>query len=296
MKALLFFVQEGWSSLRRNAAASFAAVTALSSVLFVLLLFMLLSHNVLLLAGRLEERKGLSIFLEPGIAAERVAELEHHFQQFPEVRSLRFVSRHEALQDVEEDLEAEGLAQTLGENPLPDAFLMLPDPHASDAQSLERLAREIEAYEGVEDVLYGERWVAALDRGLAIVRRGNLLTSLLATVAIVLVLANTLRLLVLMREDQLAVMQIVGATGSFLRAPFIAAGALLCLAGGLLSQVLLYIGFMVSRGFLPGMRFLPVSWLAVFLAGVLGVGLAGSLLTVSVSLHRLERRGGTTLG
>lgn len=296
MKALLFFLQEGWSSLRRNAAASLAAVTALSAVFFVLLLFLLLSHNVLILAGRLEARKGLSVFLEPGISAARVDELREHFSGFPEVKSLHFVSRDQALEDVEADLGTDGLAETLGNNPLPDAFLIYPASRAGDAASLERLAREIEAYDGVEDVLYGQRWVEALDRGLAIARRGNLLTGLLATIAIVLVLANTLRLLVLMREEQLAVMQIIGATGSFLRAPFLAAGVLLCVVGALLSQGILYIGFLASRGFMPGMRFLPSSWLLLFLAGVLAVGLLGSYWTVEISLRHLERRGGVTVG
>jgi cell division protein FtsX len=56
LRALVFFIQEGWSSLRRNLAASLAAVTALGAVLFVLLLFLLISHNVLALADRLAER------------------------------------------------------------------------------------------------------------------------------------------------------------------------------------------------------------------------------------------------
>lgn len=292
MNALRFFLEEGWASLRRNAAASVAAATALSAVLFVLLLFLLLSHNVLVLASRLEERKGLSVFLAPGVAPERVAEIEHQFRRFPEIESLRLIGKDEALRDVEADLNAEKLDEMLGGNPLPDAFLIRPIPEAMDAASLERLAREIEAYEGVEDVLYGERWVAALDRGLLVVRRGNLVVGLLAGLGIVLVLANTLRLLVLMRDDQLSVMQVIGATGAFLRAPFLAAGLILCLAGGLLSQLLLYAGFLASRGLMPGLRFLPVDWLLVFQGGVLAVGFVGSISTVEISLRRIERRGG----
>jgi len=296
LNALLFFLEEGWASLRRNAAASLAAATALSAVLFVLLLFLLLSHNVLVLASRLEQRKGLSVFLEPDIAPERVAELEGQFRRFPEIESLQRIGKDAALADVQADLGTTNLAQALGGNPLPDAFLLRPAAATMGAASLERLAREIEAYEGVEDVLYGERWVAALDRGLLLVRRGNLVTGLLAGLGIVLVLANTLRLLVLMREDQLSVMQIIGATGGFLRAPFLAAGLILCLAGGLLSMVLLYGGFLASRSFMPGLRFLPLEWLLLFQVGVLVVGFVGSISTVELSLRSFERRGAPTGG
>ncbi|MBP6875046.1 MAG: ABC transporter permease [Candidatus Eisenbacteria bacterium] len=289
MKALLFCLQEGWASLRRNPAASLAAITALSAVLFVLLLFLLLSRNVLMLAGRLEERKGLTVFLDPDTTPERRAELEAHFRGFPEVKDLRFLSRDQALEDIEGDLETSGIATVLDGNPLPDAFLLYPVPSAGQAASLTRLADEIRAYPGVEDVIYGERWVQALDRGLAAVRRGNLVTGALATIAIMLVLANTLRLLVLMREDQLSVMQLIGATNAYLRTPFLAAGVLLCLAGALVSQALLYAGFLASRSFLPGLRFLSSEWLIAFLAGVLVVGAVGSFATVEASLRSLER-------
>lgn len=294
MRVFVFFVQEGWSSLRRNPAATLAAVTALGAVLFVLLLLLLLSHNILVLAERLEERKGLSVFLTPGLAAERVTELRHHFASFPEVRTLRFVGRAEALADVEHELGAESIGEALGANPLPDTFLLLPALEARDAETLERLAREIEAYEGVEDVLYGRRWVTALDQGLSVVHRANALSGGLATLAIILVLGNTLRLLVLMREEQLHVMKMIGATDAFLRAPFVAAGSLLCLLGGVASQALLYIGYLIVRNLMPGIRFLPPLWVAGFFLGVGLVGIVGSWATVQASLHTLERRGAMT--
>lgn len=292
MKALLFFLQEGWDSLRRNLAASLAAVTAMGAVLFVLLLLLLMSRNVLVLAERLAERKGLTAFLAMDLSPERVAELHHHFASFPEVKSLHFIARGEALREVEADLGAEHLEETLGENPLPDAFLIQPSARASDAASLEKLAREIQAYEGVEDVIYGARWVKVLDQSLGLVRRANAVTAGLTILAILLVLANTLRLLVLMRDDQLAVLKIIGATDAFLRAPFVAAGALLCLTGGLIAVVLLYVGVTASHAFLPGLHFLPTTWVLIFLAGAVIVGVIGSLLTVELSILNLERRGG----
>lgn len=296
MRALAFFIQEGWSSLRRNPAASLAAVTALASVLFVLLLFLLISHNILFLAGRLEARKGLSVFLDTSLPEERVAELRQHFSGFPEVRELRFVSRAEALADVEEDLGTSQIEEVLGGNPLPDTFLITPAPGASDAATLERLAREIGAYEGVEDVAYGQRWIAALDEGLRIVYQANGLTGILATLAIILVLGNTLRLLVLMRQEQLYVMKVIGATDPFLRAPFVAAGALLCLTGALAAVACLHIGYFATREWMPGVRGLPLHWLAIFFGGVLFIGLAGSWVTVQATLHRLERRGSARHG
>jgi cell division transport system permease protein len=293
LRALAFFIQEGWSSLRRNPAATLAAVTALGAVLFVLLLFLLISHNVLVLADRLAERKGLSVFLDTSLTPERVAELQQHFQSFPEVKALQLITRAEALADVEADLGTGQIEEILDGNPLPDTFLITPVPAASDAVSLERLAREMEAYAGVEDVLYGRRWIEALDQGLRMAYHTTWLTGGLAMLAIILVLANTLRLLVLMREDQLYVMKMIGATDHFLRAPFVTAGALLCALGGAIALLLLYAGHYATRALLPGVRFLPWLWMLGYFLGVVLVGSVGSWLTLQASLRTFERKGDT---
>jgi len=292
VKALWFFIQEAWSSLQRNLSASLAAVTAMGAVLFLLSLLMLLSHNILLLAGRMSERKGVSVFLDQEITPERRLELEHHFAGFAEVHSVRLITREEALRDMERELEGEGLREALGENPLPDVFLLTPNPQADDVTTLRRLARELEAYDGVEDVLFGERWVEALDQGLAMVYRANAITGILAIVAIMLVLANTLRLIVIMRDEPIAILKMIGATDAFVRSPFVIAGVILCLTGALLSLLLLYAGYRASGQLLPGLVFLPPSSILLFVGGVGLVGVAGSLATVEVSLRQLERRRG----
>lgn len=292
MKAFPFFLHEAWSSLRRNPSASFAAVTAIGAVLFLLSLLMLLSHNILILAEDLRDRKGLSVFLETTVSEERVRELQHHFSGFREVREIRLVTRAEALRDMEAEMDTKGIAAALGDNPLPDVFQIMPTPEKSDAESLARLAREIGVYEGVEDVLYGEQWVLALDRGLRMVYRVNAITGLLAVLAIVLVLGNTLRLIVLMREEPLAIMKMIGATDAFIRTPFVIAGVLLCLIGAAFSLLLLYGGVAASSYLLPGLRFLPVGSILLFLIGVIFIGVAGSLFTVEVSIRQIEGRRG----
>ena len=102
--------------------------------------------------------------------------------------------------------------------------------------------------------------------------------------AIVLVLANTLRLLVLMRDEQLAVLKIIGATDCLpARALRRRRRAAVSDRGAGLAVLLLYLGLAAPGRFLPGLRFLPPSWVLVFLAGVVAVGVLGSWLTVELS-------------
>ncbi len=292
MRTFIFFTQEAWASLKRNPSASLAAVTAICAVLFLLSLLMLLSYNILGLAEGLRARKGLSVFLETSVKAERINELENHFSSFAEVESIKLVDRAQALRDLESELGADDIQGSLGENPLPDVFLVQIKEATDDAATLKRLAIEMQAYDSVEDVLYGERWVEALDYGLEVVTKANALTGLLATLAIVLVLGNTLRLIVLMREEPLAIMKMIGATDAFIRMPFIIAGVIICAVAAGISLCILYGGFYLVNHLVPGMNFLPTSSIIFFMCGVATIGVAGSLLTVQISIRQLERRKG----
>ena len=292
LKAFIFFIQEAWASLRRNPSASLAAITAICAVLFLLSLLMLLSHNILGLAEGLRDRKGLSVFLETGVDQTRSSELHRYFSSFVEVKNVKLVDRAKALRDLESELGLDDIAETMADNPLPEVFLIEMKDSANDAGTLNRLATEIEAYDGVEDVLYGERWVEALDYGLEVVTKTNALTGLLATMAIVLVLGNTLRLIVLMREEPLAIMKMIGATDAFIRMPFVIAGVLICVVAAGISLCVLYGGYYLVNHLVPGMDFLPTLSIILFMGGVAIVGIAGSLLTVQISIRQLEQRTG----
>ncbi len=291
MRAFLFFLGEAWSSLRRNAAASIAAVIAMSAVLFLLSLLTLISHNVLRFADTLRQRKGISVFLAPGVGRDRATALQRRFGSFEEVASVELLTKEQALSDLEAEIGEAGLEDLCGGNPLPDVLLVRLRKGSDDAATMERLALEIGNYDGVEDVLFGRRWVEALDQGLRTVYRANALTGALATLAIVLVLATTLRLLVLMREEQIWIMKVVGATDAFVRAPFVIAGVLLCVFSALLAVGLTRVVCLASATLLPGLEFLPAGSIIVFLLAVAAVGTGSSLLSVEASLRLLERRG-----
>lgn len=148
---------------------------------------------------------------------------------------VRYVDRAEALARLRADLG--DLASTLdglAHNPLPPTLeLRLLKPLS--VPELRAFAAKLERLPGVADVDYGREWLdrlEALGRALRAAGAGALA---LVLGAAILVVANTIRLAVYARRDEIEIMKLVGATDGYVRLPFLLEGALQGMMGALLA-------------------------------------------------------------
>jgi cell division transport system permease protein len=291
MSRFRFFVGEALEMLARDRAGALASLTALTAVLFLLAVVLLAGMNVRGLARNLEERKGLEVFLSDGVDSLRVRELEGIFRSFGEVQDVRFVSRDAALEEIEQDLGGIDVVGALGENPLSPAFQITLTPAAASRPGvLQELAREMGEYEGIDEVVFGGSWIETLERGIRNVYLTTAGAGLLAAIAVVLVLWNTVKLAFLGRLPTVRILKIVGATSAFIRTPYLLLGSLQTafasvLALGLAAFVRFAIGQMM-----PGLRFLTPATIALFIAGAILLGMLSSFAAVEPALRNLERR------
>jgi cell division transport system permease protein len=291
MSRFRFFIGEALEMLARDRAGALASLTALTAVLFLLAVVLLAGMNVRGLARNLEERKGLEVFLSDGVDSLRVRELEGIFRSFGEVQDVRFVSRDAALEEIEQDLGGIDVVGALGENPLSPAFQITLTPAAASRPGvLQELAREMGEYEGIDEVVFGGSWIETLERGIRNVYLTTAGAGLLAAIAVVLVLWNTVKLAFLGRLPTVRILKIVGATSAFIRTPYLLLGSLQTafasvLALGLAAFVRFAIGQMM-----PGLRFLTPATIALFIAGAILLGMLSSFAAVEPALRNLERR------
>jgi cell division transport system permease protein len=139
---------------------------------------------------------------------------------------VRYVDAAVALQRLRSDLGELGPAlDGLTQNPLPASLEIRPRAPLA-ATSLRVLAAELEQLPDVRDVEYGREWLdklEALGHGLRAFGAGALLAVIGAALMVV---ANTIRLAVYARRDEIEIMKLVGATDGYVRAPFLMEGAL----------------------------------------------------------------------
>jgi len=201
------------------------------------------------------------------------------------------VSPAQALQRLRVQLgDLGGALDGLPRNPLPATLELSP----RGGGNLRALADQISSVGGVAEVDYGREWVDRLEALGSALRGFGSASLLLLGLAALLVVANTIRLAVYARRDEIEIMKLVGATDGYVRAPFLLEGALQGLAGAalagaglLLAQRLILPRAAAAFAFAAGAsapRLAPVHCAVLAAAGAL-VGLCGSYLAVARSLR-----------
>jgi cell division transport system permease protein len=139
---------------------------------------------------------------------------------------IRYVDRAQALERLRKDLgEMGSVLEGLSENPLPPSLEVTPRTKTTPAE-VRALAARAAKLPGVQDVDFGREWLdrlEALARGLRAFAVGALA---LVLGAALLVVANTIRLAVYARRDEIEIMKLVGATDGYVRMPFLLEGAM----------------------------------------------------------------------
>ncbi|MFL5519601.1 MAG: cell division protein FtsX [Gemmatimonadales bacterium] len=282
--------REALLSFRRAPLLSALSITTIAFSLFTLGLFGLVAINLREALRGIEERVEIVAFVFRGTPAETIALASQDIAAFPEVRSVAYVSEEQALARARSELvEFRDAYRDLQVNPLPASLAIRLKAGFRDAAHVAAVAERVKGFQFVEDVRYGRDWVERLDqlRGTSTIV-GLLIGAAFALVAIVII-GVTIRLTILQRAREIAVMRVVGASNWFVRGPFLLEGIVKGLLGGVLALALAYLAYRLFRGNgtgpLAGMVFFePQHMLALLVFGVV-LGLLGSVVSVGRHLQ-----------
>jgi cell division transport system permease protein len=280
-------LREALRSFRRAPVLSLLSITTIAFALFVVGLVVLVGLNVQAALDEVGERVEVVVYLRRGSPLEAATLAMQDILAFPEVADVAYVSEDEALRKARQELrEFQDVFEDLTTNPLPASLEVKLHPAYRDAGHVEDVARRLHGFRFVEDVRYGQDWIAKLDRLRSVAAAMSVLISAAFAAASVIIIGTTIRLTVLQRAREIAIMRLVGATAGFVRSPFLLDGACKGALGGLLAVGLCYAAFaVVSRLVLQGRFFAPGEALLFVVAGLI-LGFFAS--AVSVGRHLRE--------
>jgi cell division transport system permease protein len=238
----IFFLREALRGLRRSSAPALAALLTILLTALVLGVFIPIVQATTGTANEVRSRVVVDVYVSDSATEQETAELRRALPRTPNVESVEFISKGEALSRAEEKNPKafrEG-AELLGSNPLPASFRVTPEDPDGIQQIVDglvpngrpRLAAidEVRNREEETDKILS---ATGLVKGLTAALAGLLV---LASIALV---ANTIRLSVFARRREVEVMKLVGATNWFIRWPFVIEGMIVGFFGGLLAVLLL---------------------------------------------------------
>jgi cell division transport system permease protein len=280
-------LRETVNAFRRAPLLSALSVTTIAFSLFVFGHFGLVAVNIERAIGAVSERVEVVAYIKRGTPLETTTLASADIEAFPEVAAVTYVSEEQALARARRDLtEFQDIFQDLESNPLPASLDVRLKPPFRDATHVAEVARRLQGFPFVDDVRYGRDWVEKLDRLRAIaVAVGTVVGAAFALVAIIII-GTTIRMAVLQRSREIAIMRLVGATDRFIRMPFLLEGLVKGVLGGLLAVGLSAGAWaLINAALLRSAFFTPAQAALGVLAGGV-IGLLGSALSVGRHLRK----------
>ena len=231
----------------------------------------------------------IMVYIKPGVDEKGLSELKQKIQSLPQVQTFTYIPKDEALNRLKQQMRRQSsLFDHLKENPLPDAFELQVLPPANHLEDIERIAEKIEALKSVDEVEYGQRWLGQFSHIVHLFRLAGYTLAGLFFMAALFIVANTSRLILYSRREEIEVMRLVGATDGFIKAPFYIQGVIQGAVGGLGGLAALLVTFIVvssNIGYgltthMAGVRFLsPLLSIGIVFCSML-VGWLGCYLSL----------------
>jgi cell division transport system permease protein len=230
------FLSEAWRSVMTNLSTTVAATMTVLIGMFLLGLFIALGTWVLSWTGEVKKEVQVKIFFDTDASKDQMNAVASKLATFPEVKSVKFVSARDALDEMQERYP--DLTSGLSGNPLPASYEVQP----KTAEQVDELAARFEPVPaGVESVKYGKKTTERILQVAKIIGGVFLIGSIILLTASVILIANTIRLSIFSRRREIEVMKLVGASNWFVRGPFILEGLICGLAGSIIAVILLLV-------------------------------------------------------
>ena len=261
-----------------------------------------LLDNVRPMSEQLSVDPEISLFMKTDATREQAQALAPQLQRIlaGSHAKISFTPREQALDNLKAKSGLADVIETLGDNPLPDSYVMKLQGFTSsaDAARIDGIADQLQALPGVDSVQVDSAWVKRLAALLGVLRLVLLLLAITLGVVVIAVVFNTIRLQVLTQRDEIAVSKLLGATDNFIHRPFYYTGALLGLCAGAVALGAVALALRplnasiaeFARLYASEFQLVPLSPLG--LAGLLGIsaglGLVGAMLSVQRHLARLN--------
>jgi cell division transport system permease protein len=285
-------IREALNVFRRAPALSILSITTIAFSLYVVGLFGLVALNLREALRGVEQRVEVVAYLLRGTPPESIAQASEDIAAFPEVQRVTFVSEDEALTRARAELvEFRDAYRDLTVNPLPASLEIQLKEGSRDAAHAQLVAERLRGIGFIDDVRYGKEWVEKLDRLRNIGGLVGMSIGLAFAVVAVVIIGVTIRITVLQRAREIAIMRLVGATRGFIRGPFLLEGALKGLLGGILAVIMCYLTYLLFRNqselATSGIVFFKSPQIMLGILFGIAIGLGGSLVSVGRQLKNV---------
>ncbi len=236
------FFKEAIRNIFRNRILSFASIIAIMTALFILGVVIILAYNLQHIAGGMESKVEITVFLDKSIGKAQSKAVVNQVESFDGINEVEYVSKEEGLIRWKKELGEKGelLDGYEGEtNPLPDKLIL----RVEKTEYVDDLVTKVNAIPEVDKVNYSREVVDTIGKIVKTARLVGLWLVLLLIIVAIIIINNTIRITIYSRRREINIMKYIGATDSYIRWPFIIEGFTLGIFAAILAGTLVIGGY-----------------------------------------------------
>ncbi len=294
-----YTLKQGIKNIKRNFMFSIASIITMAACIFLFGIFFSIVNNVNTLAHKVEEDVPITVLFNEGTTQEQMDAVGELIRQRPEVSKIEFESGDEAWEKMKQEYfgdDSEAADGFKDDNPLANSSNYRVYMNNIEKQS--ELVAYIKTLDNVREVNQSEQAAKTLGSINRIVSYVSVAVIVILLLIAIFLISNTISVGITVRKDEIGIMKYIGATDSFVRAPFMLEGIVLGIIGAAIPLIGLYFGYNAAISYvlnkfnvLTGVvDFIPVlemyrTLLPISLGLGIGIGLIGSFFTTRKHLR-----------
>jgi cell division transport system permease protein len=294
MSFWLTVIRQVGRNLRQTWTSQMMTLLTVSLSVLIFSFFYLVYTNMLSLGDKLGDDLTLIVYLEEEPGPELQQQLIKKITTFDDVEEIRFISSAKAYERFARQLgQDEDVLDDMPKDFLPPSVEVVPLKNLRSLNGVKLFSQYLEKLPGTLKVQYGQEWIERFYYFTRLLSIVVLLSGALLILTTIFMVAYTIRLTILGRQDELELLKLVGATNNYIRIPFILEGLLQGILGSTVGLISLYSLFHWIKLRFSGPGLLNLFEFSFFPAGVSITIICVSILLCTVgsysTLHKFLR-------
>lgn len=245
-------IHTGIVNFMRNLSLAIAAIAVMVVTLTIVLFSVITNATFNNTIAQITSKIDISVFLQDSVSPSQTTQLLNQIKALPNVSSVQYLSKAQALQQYEEQNSGnQQLVTAINEtsNPLPATILIKPI-NLNQIQDIKAFLSKptISALQADPPSYSGEREVAInkITHATDILREIGIVAVIIFAIICALIIFNTIQMAIFNRRDEIQIMRLLGASTSYIRGPFVVESAIYGIISGVLSVVIINSAFVAA--------------------------------------------------
>ncbi|AJE03175.1 permease-like cell division protein FtsX [Geobacter pickeringii] len=294
-----YFLGRALLNIRQNVMVNVLTIGTIALALLIVSLFLLVFVNLESTADEWSGKIQVTAYFDKEPDSAELSALMSRVKAIEGTDKVTFVGKLEAMKRFRARLKGqETLLDGVPADVLPSSLEIALKRKSREDGAIETYVARLKKVPGITEVQYGEEWVKRFNAFMNFLRFVGALLGAFLLLAVLFIVSNTIKLTIYSRKDELELMELVGATRLFIKAPFLIEGIIQGAVGAFIALLILvaaYFGFLHSATnfvnfsvSVAGLSFLPPAYIAGIVGGGIILGFLGSITSLRKFINNLS--------